>query len=166
MSSFWWHFFLSPSEQTEGPTEGSGSLGRWIKDCGTCPVLWPADSENFSMCAVCLLQKNLPRPLFLPPFCPSSMTHLVGRWRCRSPPPSWPGPWRVPAGWGRSSPPRPARSGTSDSGLCRLKEGEEKKNPSRLHPPSESSRNPILHVCICSADWVWLPPKTPIYACS
>lgn len=126
MSSFWCHFFLSPSEQTEGPTEfwGSGMMDQRLWDLPSVMTSWVLKLLHVRRPRS---PKNLPRPLFLPPFCPSSMTHLVGRWRCRSPPPSWPGPWRVPAGWGRSSPPRPARSGTSDSGLCRLKEGEEKK---------------------------------------
>ncbi len=68
-----------------------------------------------------------------------SLSYLLGRRRWRSPWPSWQEPWAGPAEWGRSSPPPPARSGTSGSETHTLK-AQRQKEKKRKNLWDESSR--------------------------
>lgn len=87
---------------------------------------------NFAASATTAHHSGAPlssRSLKLSPHGPLSLSYLPGRRRWRSPWPSWPEPWPAPAEWGRSSPPRRARSGTSGSETRTLRATEtEMKN--------------------------------------
>ena len=76
-----------------------------------------------------------------------SLSYLLGRRRWRSPWPSWPEPWAAPAGWGRSSPLPPARSGTSGSETHKLRTQWQKVETSEINVHSVTR-----DICWCETE--------------